>query len=227
MTVAAFVLLGFMLVCVLVVRRPTSEHTPSPDRSLRPLTPAFVREVVRAAEPLCDGATSVRTVRPGDADAIASTIDDVVIGAMGWSGDVAAHHPAAVRLELLPAVMVITELDSEVAIGVVSIDPLPVKRREAYHRTVRMGIWMGPQGRGGGHMGRAVRMLVDLMITNDISVMAETAVTNNAARHILERAAMAETGQRVVRLPDGSNVDGIVYERYARRFSRRPTDHKP
>lgn len=223
----AFLLLGFVVVCMVAVRRPASEDRPGRDRSVRPLTPGFVRGLVGTAEPLRDGATSVRAVRSSDAGAIASTIDDVVIGAMGWPVDVAAGYPNAVRRRLAPTVMVITERDREVAIGVMTLDPLPVMDGEAYHRTVRIGIWMGPQGRGKGHMGRAVRLLADLMITNDISLMAETASTNHAAQHVLERAAMTETGRRSVRLPDGSDVDAIVYERFALRFARRRTDHHP
>lgn len=220
-----FVLLGVVVVCILAVRRPTSEERPHRDPSVRRLTPAFVRRVVGAAEPICDGATSVRCVRLSDADAIASTIDDVVIRAMGWPADMAARYRKAVRLRMAPTIMVITERDSDAAIGVVTLEPLPVIDGEARHRTVRIGIWMGPHGRGKGHMGRAVRLLADLMITNGISLVAETAPTNHAAQHILERAAMVETGRRVVRLSDGTDVDGIVYERLAPRSARQPNDH--
>ncbi|MFN8019940.1 MAG: GNAT family protein [Acidimicrobiales bacterium] len=168
----------------------------------------------------------MRAVRSSDADAIVSTIDDVVIAAMGWPAHTAARYRTAVRRRSAPTLMVISERDCEVAIGVVVLDPMPVMDGERFHRTVRIGMWMGPQGRGEGHMGRAVRLLAELMIANDISLIAETATTNDAAQHVLERAAMVETRRRVVRLPDGSDVDGIVYERSAPRFARRPTDQR-
>jgi RimJ/RimL family protein N-acetyltransferase len=223
----ALAVLGLVTVCVVAARRPSSGIRPSRDPSVRALTSTFVRGVVGTAEPLRAGATSVRAVRSSDADAIEATIDDVVIGVMGWPVDMAARYRTAVRRRRAPTLMVITERDREVAIGVVALEPLPVTDSEPFHRTVRIGLWMGPQGRGKGHMGRAVRLLVELMIGNDISLLAETAPTNHAARHVLERAGMVETARRVVRLPDGSEVDGIVYERFAPRFARRPTDHQP
>lgn len=213
----SIVLLGFVVVCILAVRRSTSEDMPRRERPTRPLPAAFVRGLVGTAEPLHDGATSVRAVRPSDADAIESTIDDVVMEAMRWPLDAAANYSMAVRRRLAPTVMVITERDRDAAIGVVSLDPLPMMDGEPYHRTVVIGMWMGPQGRGQGHMGRAVRLLADVMIANDISLVAETAVTNHAAQHILKRAGLVETGRRMVQLRVGSEVDALVYERRARR----------
>lgn len=219
-------LLGFALVCLLAARRSPAEHRPRRGHS-GPLTPAFVRGVVGAAEPLRDGATSVRALRPSDADAVASSIDDVVTRAMGWPVDAAANYAKAVRRRLAPKLMGITEHGHDVVIGVVSLDPLPMTDGETEHRTVRIGMWTGPQARGRGHMGRAVRVLADLMIANDISVVAETATTNHAAQHVLERAGLVETGHRVVRLLDGSDVDAVVYERLAPQPAQRRPDPHP
>ena len=160
----------------------------------------------RKALLLSDGSTILRSARPRDAKAVGATIDDVVVEAMGWQRADGARPRVALASAANEEVMVIVDAATTRAASVLTLQ---------YERdTARLGMWIGPEHRGRGHMGRAVRLLADHLNAKAMTVMAETAVTNLAAQRVFEGAGFSEVGRRLVRLPNKAEVAGLIYFRY-------------
>ena len=204
------VVLSMAVVVLLVRRRPAVDRRPAAPA----VTQAMVHGILRANEPMAVGGTVVRALRPTDAAAVGAMIDDVVIDAMGWPRDRIARDYAlwVASDRLAHFALVVAEATGE-AVGVVALEPTSQPATDDRLGVVHVGIWAGPNGRGHGHMGRAVPCVVALLIRHGIAVIAEAAVANEASRRVLVRAGMRAMATRSVVLPDGRHIASIVYER--------------
>jgi len=158
-----------------------------------------------------DDDTIVRLADERDGGRIVDTIDAVVVDEMGWLPE---HRAAwAMSTEQIPAdrgdLFVICRVGDELPIGVVTLAPSPDSMM--FH----VGMWMGPKGRGEGHMRRALSLLTSRLQDGGLSFIADTAVANIAAHKSLEGAGFEQIGSKRHRLPNGNDVDALIFARYA------------
>lgn len=158
-----------------------------------------------------DGPTIVRLVDERDSGRIIDTIDDLVMENMGWTEQhrsnwasstariVAGQHP----------IFVITTRDDHRPIGVVTLgatdDP----------STLTLGTWLGAAGRKQGHMRRAIRLITDQLGEEGYSFRVETAADNEPSKQSLIGAGFDEIGSVRHRLPNGEDVDALIFARHA------------
>ncbi len=152
----------------------------------------------------------VRSVRPADAGAIATTIDGAMREAHGWTeehGELLIHQVASGDPT---TIVVVTDLDHH-PIGAISAMQMTTR-----DQTVEIGFWLGPEARGRGLMHDAVDLFVPALFEAGwTAVVSETDVYNSASRSVLESARFAEVGRARRRLPDGTDVQAVEYVREA------------
>ena len=158
-----------------------------------------------------DGPTIVRSADRRDSGLIVATIDDVVMQNMGWTEAHRqrwARETASIALGQM-GLLVITTTESHRPIGVISLastdDPT----------MATIGMWLGAAGRNHGHMRRALTLVADDLCARGWSFRAETAAENEGSKKSFEGAGFEQIGWTAHRLPNGVDVDALIYARYA------------
>jgi RimJ/RimL family protein N-acetyltransferase len=147
---------------------------------------------------------------PGDADAVAATMDPVVVEANGMSArsiqqtidDLGRPAKSTGR-----AAVLMTDKDSGQVLGMVTCVGLPAARPLA-----TVGWWLGPWGRGLGYGIESLAAVFDALHRARVPVvLIQTKEDNFAVRRIVERLGAIEIERASHTLPDGSVVDSISY----------------
>ena len=151
------------------------------------------RRIVLGAQPLVEGATSLRPWRDDDADDLVELCRDPEIAR--WTRVPAAYGPADARAYLmsryesthagLSAPFAITETDGGALVGSISL-----MRFHWAHRRGEVGYWLGARARGRGHATRAVGLVCAwgfrALALERIDLLAATG--NPASQRVAQRA---------------------------------------
>lgn len=163
---------------------------------------------------LVNGDTAVRTARRGDRRWIGSTIDSVVTDEMGWSPKHVENVCRTVGKGWRSGVFIVTESVADRPIGAI-----PIAAHGGPEGGVSLGAWIGPLQRHQGRMTRAISSVSDFWNNRGLPIFAESAPTNAAAQLILTGAGFTVVGQRRVRLPNGTEIDGTIHARFPDNWS--------
>ena len=142
----------------------------------------------------------LRTLVPGDATAIANSIDEVVEANNGWTEDVRERQRWRVALGAESSLIGVADPETDRIVG-------GLEQWWAADGTLEIGFWIAPEHRGKGLASEAVRLFVELVRGHGIEALsAETNRSNTSARWVLERNGFSPVGQHVRRLPNGMDV---------------------
>lgn len=159
---------------------------------------------------LMDAQTVVRVADRRDSGRIMDTIDDEVICRMGWLEPHVRCWAEATR-DITPGgtrFMVIFRRGEQHPIGVITLAPT----NDPF--MLDIGAWLGPDGRGQGHMRRALKLSTDQLGGAGYSFLAVVSAANTAATKSLTGSGFDQIGAKAHRLPNGVDVDSLIFARY-------------
>jgi RimJ/RimL family protein N-acetyltransferase len=146
-----------------------------------------------------------------EADAVATTIDEEVIQAMGWSEQDVEAITTMSRDPLLMAqrgfIMVAEPGQEDQVLGVVSLTRIPGQAAEA-----GLGLWMAPEARGRGLGPAAIRLAAEMCWQSGVAVLTLGTTAGNVSMQRCYLAAGADLFDTCENeLPDGRIVDSSWY----------------